>query len=429
MKPIARTPLLSMAAVLVLLLGAGLLFTTRILNSYTAGVRQHRQAAEAVCRIIEPVLAADLEAAGGDPSCLLPRLRALIAGTALKHLRLEKNGRVLAASADPRDYPLVMSGREGETRRGPFLYAWRQTALRTADAPAGGDSPVTLVVVLEAAQVALGDRSHGNLLLANLVLACAGITILVLAVSLMLRNLKLRQELDAVAKRRGQAEELSLAAAGLAHETKNPLGIIRGLAQQIAEDVGNSDRARQKARDIVEETDVTTSRLGDFLSYARLRKPELTDLDAAAQITSVCNLIREDFQGKNIQFSSQVDNLHIMADSEMLSQVILNLLLNSQKATEPGGRVTVSLRQVAKRSAVLIVADTGCGIPPEALPNLFKPYSSKRSGGYGIGMAIVKKIIEQSGWDIAVQSEVGRGTEVTITGIQVVAGGGEAVGV
>jgi signal transduction histidine kinase len=372
--------------------------------------------------VLELVLAAELQAAGGAPDGLASYMRELAAGTALKHVRLEHEGTVLAGSGQPGDYPLVLPAAAGAIRRGPHLYAWRQTALR----PAGSGHPATLVVVLDAAQVVGKGVRHGSLLLTNLILACAGIAVLGLAVSLLLRNLKLHQDLDAVARKRGQAEELSLAAAGLAHETKNPLGIIRGLAQQIAENPNHSDQARQKARDIMEEADVTTSRLGDFLSFARLRQPELTQIDAAAHIASVCNLIREDFQGKNVQLALHVDDLRIMADSEMLSQIVLNLLLNSQKATEAGGKVTVSLRQAARRSAMLVVADTGRGIAPEALPNLFKPYGSKRAGGYGIGMAIVKKLVDESGWDIAVHSELGRGTEVRITGIEVSGGGDPA---
>jgi len=266
----------------------------------------------------------------------------------------------------------------------------------------------------------LEAKSEGDLLLTVLILGCATGASLVFALSLLVRNCNLQQELKAAAKRRGQVEELSLAAAGLAHETKNPLGIIRGLAQQIAEDAQNSDDAREKAREIMEEADITVARLGDYMSYAKLRKPELEPIEAEPYLGNVCRLVRQDFENGDIDFAASIDTVTILADPDMLSQVVLNLLVNSQKSTAPGGKVRLFLKETKRKRCSLIVSDTGCGIPAEFLPDIFKPYSSRRSGGYGIGMAIVKKIVEESGWDIAVRSEEGKGAEIEISGIRTV---------
>jgi signal transduction histidine kinase len=105
----------------------------------------------------------------------------------------------------------------------------------------------------------------------------------------------------------------------------------------------------------------------------------------------------------------------------MLSQVVLNLLNNSQRFTEPGGRVTVGLRpDFRSGKAMLVVEDTGAGIPGEFLPYVFKPYMKKSRAGYGLGLAIVKRIVERCGWEIGIRSEEGRGTEITISGIDIV---------
>jgi signal transduction histidine kinase len=112
----------------------------------------------------------------------------------------------------------------------------------------------------------------------------------------------------------------------------------------------------------------------------------------------------------------QVDDICIQCDPEMLSQILLNLLMNSLKSMESGGRISVELKSSGK-IARMSISDTGSGIPPELLPNIFKPYVSKRADGYGIGLAIVKRIVEQSGWNIHVDSKKGLGTKITITGI------------
>lgn len=103
----------------------------------------------------------------------------------------------------------------------------------------------------------------------------------------------------------------------------------------------------------------------------------------------------------------------------MLSQLLLNLLSNCLKNTDSGGRVGVTLHRARDGAATLVVTDTGCGIPEKMLPYVFKPYMGKSRGGYGLGLAIVKRIVESSGWNISIDSTEGRGTTVTVTGIEI----------
>ncbi len=263
--------------------------------------------------------------------------------------------------------------------------------------------------------------SRGDLILVILVLALALGTALALAVSLLVRNRRLHQELLAATQRRIQVEELTLAAAGLAHETKNPLGIIRGLAQQIAADDADDTDARQKAEQIMEEADVTTARLGDFIRYAKMREPEFSEVNALPYLTEICELVRRDFESNGVTFELDLSDLRIIADREMLSQILLNLLNNCLKATESGSRVLIELQRERGNTACLTVSDTGLGISKDFLPFVFKPYMSRSRGGYGLGLAIVKRIVERSGWDISLESEEGKGTAIRITGVRVVA--------
>jgi signal transduction histidine kinase len=110
----------------------------------------------------------------------------------------------------------------------------------------------------------------------------------------------------------------------------------------------------------------------------------------------------------------------------MLSQILVNLLLNSLHASPAG--TTVSVRaETHGKFADLSVEDQGSGIEPSLLPDIFKPYISGRSDGHGLGLAVVNRLVEQHGWTIRVESQVGRGTRITISGIRI-AENGEAEG-
>jgi len=251
-------------------------------------------------------------------------------------------------------------------------------------------------------------------------LLCVIVLLFYLLWSGIVKMRELNNRLDSERKRSVYVDELSLAAAGLAHETKNPLGIIRGLAQSIAGDMDNSEKTRNMARDIMEETDVTTARLGDFLSYAKFRSPELIEIDANEYIVRLTELIRDDMSNAGVCLNVDIASVKILADKDMLSQILVNLLTNSLKYCDSGGEIKVILKERRGDTVELSVNDNGFGIPEEVLPNIFKPYFTNSSSGYGIGLAIVKRIVEQSGWLIRVKSKLGKGTTVTIYNIKLV---------
>ncbi len=262
-----------------------------------------------------------------------------------------------------------------------------------------------------------------NLLITVLAMGVALTSLVFIAWTYALRNKELQKRLETAMSRKTEVDEIGLAAAGLAHETKNPLGVIRGLAQNIADNPKNPDTAREKAREIMEETDVTTARLGDFLSYARIRSPKPQDLNAKAHIERMAGLMADDFKNADIALKVDVAPLILKADPDMLAQVIMNLLSNCLKFTSAGDKVEIVLRSSKRGLATLKVADSGEGIPPDLLPQVFKPYVTKSTGGCGIGLAIVKRIADQAGWNVQIKSKHGKGTEVIIADIPVATAG------
>jgi signal transduction histidine kinase len=261
------------------------------------------------------------------------------------------------------------------------------------------------------------ESEHTKILLYLYIIGCVAILLFFLTWYYNIRMEEFSKRCDEAKSRREEVDELGLAAIGLAHETKNPLGVIRGLAQNIADDAANSEKTRKKARNIMEETDVTTARLGDFLSYAKFRSPSPEPIDARAHLERIASLVTDEFASAGVSLNTNISQLVIEADQDMLSQVVMNLLTNSLKFTKPGGSVSLSLETEETGFAILRVSDTGAGIPPDVLPEVFKPYVTKRTGGYGIGLAIVKRIADQAGWSIEIDSKEGEGTTVTLKNV------------
>lgn len=251
-----------------------------------------------------------------------------------------------------------------------------------------------------------------------LVLVWSMIAMLAMAWVRSIRSRDLIAAFEAEQRKRARLMELNLAAAGLAHETKNPLGLILGLAQRMANDPLMSEAAREAAEQIMDEADRAASRLSDFLNFASLPKPQLREVAIDEVIARVTRTLKSDFEYAGVELSLELAPCLVAVDVGMIEQVLVNLLLNSLSACEAGSRVSIIL-VCHQLSASLMVIDQGCGIAPELLPDIFKPYVTGRSAGHGLGLAVVRRIVEQHGWSISAQSRQGQGATFSITGLKI----------
>lgn len=232
-----------------------------------------------------------------------------------------------------------------------------------------------------------------------------------------IRRRALAGQLAAERARSAHLEELGLAAAGLAHETKNPLGIIMGMAQQIANRPDIPAESRIMLEHILDEVDKASSRLGNFMSFAKPHAPVLVPTDLAALGMELEEILGPDFEGNSVRLQIQVPRTRILADATMLRQILVNLLLNSLHASRPGTTVFIALVRHGRRVS-LQVRDQGCGIHPELITEIFKPYTSGSATGHGLGLAIVKRLVEAQKWRIHAASSPGQGTTMTISGVK-----------
>jgi signal transduction histidine kinase len=210
-------------------------------------------------------------------------------------------------------------------------------------------------------------------------------------------------------------------AAGLAHEIRNPLGSMSSALQFLQEK--NTNRADDSALiDVVlKESDRLNQIISNFLAYSRpnydsLFRENCDLLDVGETIEDCLLLLRHNPDiSENHQFDFQIPKtpVRIKANETQIKQVFWNLTKNSLKAMPDGGKFSVKLQEISDKNVQIIFEDTGRGINPDYLEQLFEPFSSK-ANGTGLGLSIVHKIVNDHNGRIDVQSKLGKGTKITI---------------
>jgi signal transduction histidine kinase len=205
-------------------------------------------------------------------------------------------------------------------------------------------------------------------------------------------------------------------AAGLAHEIRNPLGSILGSVQLLRSAESLGDEARHLCGIVERETGRLNDLVDDMLQLARPRRPVLSRVDIARTAREVVALASQSGRGAdvNVRYEGPAENESLVLDADpgQLRQVMWNLVRNAVQASSPGARVTVRVAEQTKgktRSAILEVHDDGPGIGAAARGRLFDAFFTTRSSGMGIGLAVVKRIVDEHGWVIEVESKEGRG--------------------
>jgi signal transduction histidine kinase len=213
-------------------------------------------------------------------------------------------------------------------------------------------------------------------------------------------------------------KELSLAAAGLAHETRNPLNIIRGLAQMISRQSGAPPEVRDKSKEIVGEADKVAAQLNEFINYSRPREVRRTVVALNTVIAEVSRTLGYDIEEKRVRLEAKTEPLTVEADEQMLRQVLFNLLLNAIQAVEPGGEVQIASGRNGSAEVWVEVRDSGPGVPAERRQEIFKPYFTTQKRGTGLGLAVVQQIVLAHGWDIACTDNHPHGAVFRISRLQ-----------
>jgi signal transduction histidine kinase len=213
--------------------------------------------------------------------------------------------------------------------------------------------------------------------------------------------------------------ELGTLTSGLAHEIKNPLSTIGLNLQLLKEDLPQDDphysRVIARLNSVVREASRLKDILDDFMRYAGRIELELVPTKVCDLLEDLVEFFTPQAQLARVQLRLNKPPTPLVAriDERHLKQTILNLLLNATQAMTDGGELILSARREGN-DAVIDVIDTGPGIAPDRVERIFDAYYSTKPGGTGLGLAIAKRIVEQHGGTIAIQSTLGKGTNFTI---------------
>jgi signal transduction histidine kinase len=236
---------------------------------------------------------------------------------------------------------------------------------------------------------------------------------------------ELGADFTAVERELVQAEKTSLLgqlASGLAHEMGTPLNVITGNAQYLLRKVPPDDPRRPVLEQIVSQAQRIAAMIRRLLDVSRPAEARLVPVDVAAVVRQTLEIVPGLSRNVEVRCDLDPDLGPVLADPKLLEHALMNLIVNACQAMPNGGRLavvtgaeTVTDASVAP-AAVVIVSDTGCGIPPENLPRIFEPFFTTKPHpeGTGLGLAIVERIVRQHGGRVEVQSAVGRGTAVVL---------------
>jgi two-component system NtrC family sensor kinase len=205
-------------------------------------------------------------------------------------------------------------------------------------------------------------------------------------------------------------------AAGVAHEINNPLTGILTNSSLMLEDLDDKDPRRDDVEVIVKETIRCREIVKRLLDFARQTKPQKKSTNINSLIDNIVLLVRNQASFRNIQINRELgSNLpEIMADTDQIQQVFVNLILNASEAMTNGGSLTISSALSEDGQVRIQFADTGPGIPDAIRERIFDPFFTTKENGTGLGLAISYGIVEQHGGSISLESAVGKGCTFTV---------------
>jgi signal transduction histidine kinase len=204
-------------------------------------------------------------------------------------------------------------------------------------------------------------------------------------------------------------------AAGLAHEIRNPLAGIAGVIEIVGRDLPVTSSACAVVEDVRLENAQINHILNDFLQAARPHLPEVRPSDLNITVEHAVMLVCQQVASTPIRIELQKDPTlpSVEHDSGQIHQLVLNLLLNAVQAIDGAGAVRVQMSAL-QGDAAITVLDTGCGIAPEHLTNIFRPFYTTKGNGTGLGLSLARQIAEEHHGRIEVTSEVGKGTTFVV---------------
>lgn len=233
---------------------------------------------------------------------------------------------------------------------------------------------------------------------------------------LLFQDLTEMKKLESEARAREKLAAVGQMAAGIAHEIRNPLASISGSAQMLGREMPQGSAEQRLLEIVVSESKRLSKTLEDFLRYARPSEPRLETFDVARSLTEAMDLFSHSDEVREVhRLSLDIDPSRslLSGDPDHIRQIFWNVAKNAIRAMPEGGTLQVTGREHDGWYTILF-EDTGKGMTEKEMERLFQPFAAAFDGGTGLGMAIVRRLIEDHGGLIHVDSRTGQGTRIEI---------------
>jgi two-component system, NtrC family, sensor histidine kinase HydH len=203
--------------------------------------------------------------------------------------------------------------------------------------------------------------------------------------------------------------------AAMSHEVRTPLGILRSSADLLLREPKLTKEGKEVLGFIVSETERLNKLVSTLIDAARPRQLNRVNVNLAEISANAIALLKSQAQAKNIHIIfEQTEAIYLLADADQLTQVVMNLLMNALQILPKGGKIEMRLHD-KKDEIMMDFIDDGPGILVENQAQIFEPFFTQRSGGVGLGLAVVRQIVQAHGGEIGYQDSPHKGAQFTIT--------------
>ncbi|MEK7309768.1 MAG: ATP-binding protein [Planctomycetota bacterium] len=250
----------------------------------------------------------------------------------------------------------------------------------------------------------------------------------------IINDITLKQKLEDISKQSEFLNSLREMSLGIAHEIRNPLASVRGGVQELSNQLKSqlSEDQNILIKTIIKESERLNNLVGNFIDFTRDRKPTMQKSDIVGIINEVVLLIRQSTPGGTaIKMDLPQDKIICDIDSEQIKQVLYNLIINATESsnekksaiTPDNQKCDIAIKVIksasplplsSSKGIMIEITDCGKGIQPHHVNRIFEPFFTTKSDGIGLGLSITKRIIENHGGNITVESKINQGTTVSI---------------
>jgi len=226
-----------------------------------------------------------------------------------------------------------------------------------------------------------------------------------------------QRKLEAQLNQSERLAALGQMCAGVSHEIRNPLGIIRSTAELLASTGTSTESQKKLSSMIIEESGRLNNIVTEFLDFARPQLPNLQDVNLDEIIMRNLQFLKPQLEQENVTVRHNISDrsLQIKADPQLLYRAFLNVIANAMQSMENTRRLLTIDISDAKESYLVSIQDTGCGIKRENLDRIFDPFFSTKDKGSGLGLSIVRNIVESHNGTVEIETLEGVGTNVKIS--------------